>query len=175
MYTILAILLAAGLILLTVLGARAGGKRTEKRFLFMELILAGSALLAGGLTPPITHGMIFGGDGSAEWMGWAWDAFVLFVKTTLPFTLSALLLMIATVLVTVFTQKKARVFSAVVRQTASLAVSVLLLFLSPFYSAMAETDGATVHIAILVFGVCEALLMRLVFVCERALGLWRKQ
>ena len=175
MFTLFAVILTAGMILLTLFGAKYGNGRRGKHFLATELLLSGLALIMGGVTPLLIHKVIYGGDGTGEWMDWAWDAFVLFVKTTLPFTFGALLLMIVTVFVTVFSQKKQNIFSSVVRQAASVAVSVVLLFLASFYSAMAETDGAEVHMAILVFGVAEALLMRLVFVCERAIQMKRKK
>ena len=78
-------------------------------------------------------------------------------------------------LVTAYNRKREHLFSVVVRQAAAVAVSVIILFIAPFYSAMAETDQVPVHVFILILGCCEALVMRLVFVCEMVMKIRREQ
>lgn len=173
MYTILAVLITAGCIWLTVLGASCNTVREMKKYLYINLILTGLSVLVGSVIPFLTHARIYGGDYTDEWMSWAWDAFVLFLKTTLPFCFIMLVLICVTVLVTSFTQKQGNPFSAVVRQTAAVAASVILLFLAPFYSMMAETDKVQVHVFILILGVCESLILRFVFSVELAVRIRR--
>ncbi len=169
MYTVFAVLLAAALIVLTVLGARAHSPAKGKRILFVNLWISAGSAVVGAVVPLLAHAVIFGSSEDAEWMEWAWDAFTLFVKTTLPLTGIALLLILLTTALTSVVGKKSKLFSAVIRQSASVAVSVILLCIAPFYSAMAETNGAPIHCFILLFGLCEALFMRLTFVLEMLL------
>ncbi len=174
MYTIFAILLAAGLGILTVLGF--GGGRRGKLCFVWNLALSAAGLLGVILVPLIARAMVFGGNHTEEWKSWAWDAFSLFLKTTLPFLGISLLLICLTMLVTVLAERssaadrKRRVFSAVIRQAFSMAASVLFLLLAPFYSVMAETDEAMLHVLILLFGVAEAMLMRLTLLFEALVG-----
>ncbi|MBE6598621.1 MAG: hypothetical protein E7638_04180 [Ruminococcaceae bacterium] len=175
MYTVFAVMLTVGLSLLSFLGARSKSVRGMKKYLCIEIAIAAFGAVMCLAVPFVTHGVICGGDNTEEWISWAWDAFTLFVKTTLPASVIFIALACLTVFVTSAAEKGGNLFSRVVRQSAALAVSVILLFIAPFYSAMAETDGGAVHIFILVLGVCEALLMRSVFVCEMAVRIGREK
>ncbi len=175
MYTFAAILITAALAVLTILGARCTGDRKRKKYLFINLGIAGGATVFCGIIPFLARAVIFGGDSSEEWQGWAWDAFMLYLKSTLPVLGVCLALILATAVVTAFGSKKANLFSAVIRQSVSVAVSVILLFLAPFYSAMAETGQGAVSAFILIFGIGEALLMRWSFVLEMAVKLKQKR
>jgi len=175
MYTFIAVLITAALIVLTILGARCTKVGEIRKYLFINLGISGGAAVVGIVIPFFVRGAIFGRDASDEWKGWAWDAFVLFLKSSLPILGFCLAMILATAAVTAYVSKKPNLFSAVVRQSASVAVSVILMLLAPFYSAMAETDQVSVHIFILIFGICEALLMRLPFVLEMEIKLKRKK
>jgi len=171
MFTFIAFIITIGLVWLTLWGARRKTVREIKKVLWINLGISASAVLLGGGCTALVHHMIVNGGSQAEWQGWAWDAFVLFPKTTLPVMCICLLLISVTTLVTAASPKKNSVFSAVVRQTASVAASVILLFLAAFYSAMAETEEMPLRVFILLFGICEALFMRFSFVVETALRL----
>lgn len=166
MYTFFAVLITAALVVLTVLGARCRTIRDMKKYMFINLGIAAVSLIVGTVIPIVTRSVIFGGDFTEEWQSWAWDAFAVFLKTTLPLLGICLALICLTTLVTSAVGRRHNLFSKVIRQTASVALSVVLLFLAPFYSAMAETDQAALHVFILILGICEALFMRLSFVLE---------
>ena len=166
MYTFSAILITVALIVLSILGARTSSVKGKKTILFVNLAVSGISAVVGAILPFAAHGMIFGGGFSAEWQSWAWDALVLFLKTTLPICGIGVILVSLTALVTNAVHWKRSLFSAVIRQSASVAISVVLLFLAPFYAAMAETEQVPIHTMILVIGICEALFMRLSFVVE---------
>ncbi len=160
MYTVFAVLLAAGLILLTAFGGRSG-----RRGLYLNGILGCTGLLGGIALPCVTRVIVLGGGNTEEWMNWAWDAFLLYLKTTLPF-LGICLGVICLTLLTTVAAKKQSAYSAVIRRAASVAVSVILLLVTPFYSAMAETDGGAIHVMILLYGISEALFMRWTLVLD---------
>jgi len=166
MYTFFATLITFALIVLTILGARIPSAKGKKTILLVNLAISGISAVLGVILPFAAHGMIFSGGFSAEWQSWAWDALVLFLKTTLPVCGVGVLLISLTALVTNAVNGKRNLFSSVIRQSASVAISVVLLFLAPFYAAMAETEQVPIHLMILVIGICEALFMRLSFVVE---------
>lgn len=173
MYTVLAVLITAGILWLTIMGARCTAVREMKKYLYINLILTVLSLVVGCVIPFLTHAKIFGGDYEEEWMDWAWDAFTLYLKLTLPLCGILLLMTCASVLFSAASSKKESAYSAVVRNSVSVASSVILLFAAPFYSAMAETENVPVDIYILIFGVCSALFLRLVSVIEMALRIRR--
>ncbi len=175
MYTVIAIFITAALIVLTVLGAREASTEKRKRILFVNLGISAASAIAGVAVSFLVRAVIFRDTAAEEWQEWAWDAFTLFLKTTLPVMGTCLVLIILTTVVTAFGSRKPNLFSAVVRQSASAAVSVILLSIAPFYSAMAETDQAPIHAFILLFGICEALFMRLTFAVEMAIKLKMKK
>ena len=171
MFTLIAFIITIGLVWLTLWGTRRRTVTELRKVLRINLGISASAVLMGGGCTALVHHMIFNGGSETEWQSWAWDAYVLFPKTTLPVMGICLLFISVTTLVTAASPKKNSVFSAVVRQTASVAASVILLFLAAFYSAMAETEEMPLRVFILLFGICEALFMRLSFVIETALRL----
>lgn len=175
MYTGIAVLITTAMVVLTVLGARCTEVRGIKRYILVNLGISVGAAILCALIPFLVRALIFGGENTSEWKGWAWDAFAVFLKTTLPVMGIGLLLIALTVVVNVSGSRKNSLFSALIRQSASVAFSVILLFLAPFYSAMAETGGAFLHVFILIFGIAEALLMRLTFALELAIKLKRKK
>lgn len=175
MYTALSVLITAGIVWLTIMGARCTAVREMKKYLHINLILTVLSLIVGCVIPFFTYAKIFGGDYGEEWMNWAWDAFTLYLKLTLPLCGILLLITCASVLIAAASGKKERVYSSVVRNSVSVASSVILLFAAPFYSAMAETENVPLDIYILIFGVCAALLFRLVSVIEMALRIRRAE
>ena len=166
MFTFVSVIIAVSLLVLTVLGSRSQTKDAKKKYFGINLGISLFSALFGLFVVYLAHNTIFSGEQAAEWQEWAWDAFILFVKTTLPVFGCALMLILLTTVVTTLVSQRTNVFSTVVRQAASLALSVILLFITPFYAAMAETSEANVHVFVLLFGICEALFMRLSFVLE---------
>lgn len=166
MYTVLAALTVAGCAGLTVFGMKSDAPDKMKKALVLNLTLAALAAIVGVFAPFLLRRQLFAGNYDEEWTAWAWDAFTLYLKTTLPLCLILLVGICAATILSALTERKNGAFFATVRRLSALAASALSLFLAAFYSAMAETENAPVHICILIFGVCEALLFRLIDATE---------
>lgn len=168
MYTVFAALTVAGCAGLTVFGMKSDAPDKIKKAFVLNLTLAALAALVAVFAPFLLHRQLFAGNYDEEWTAWAWDAFTLYLKTTAPVCLILLAGLCAAAILPTLTGQKNSAFFATVRQLSALASSALALFMAAFYSAMAETENAPVHICILIFGVCEALLFRLAAATELA-------
>lgn len=165
----------AALVWLTVAGARAKEAGEMRRFFFLNLTPACLALLLAVVIPFFTYARIFNGPYEAEWQAWAWDAFALSLRMTVPLGLVLLLITGAGVLLTVPFDRRGPTYGAVIRRAATVASSGAILAVTPFYAAMAETPVLPLDVYFLVFGVCEALVFRLVFAAEFALRLKKRK
>ena len=169
MGTFIVIILGAAIALLTLLSMRCRKETDLKKYLKLNLITASAASLVTLLIPFLVYLCVFFGDYSEEWQSWAWDAFLLIVKSTLPLCIVGVAFICLTALVSTVSKSKRNGLLSFLRQVFSAVFSVVLLILACFYSVMAETDLFPVHVFVFLFGLGEALTLRWTCVLELAL------
>ncbi len=135
----------------------------------INLITASVASLSTVLIPFLVYLCVFFGDYSEEWQSWAWDAFWLIVKSTVPLCMVGIAFICLTAFVSTAAKSKRNGLLSVLRQVFSAVFSVVLLIFACFYSVMAETDLFPVHVFVFLFGIGEALTLRWTCVLELAL------
>lgn len=178
MYAVFILLVTAGLIWLTVSGARNAKPDKIKKLLFINLIVSASSAIIGIITPFAVHGKIFLSNSSDEWKEWAWDSFKVFLNFSLPLLAVLMLLTCGSALVSLLSEKtldtkhnpelRKNIFSFVIRPAASVSASVIMMLTAAFYAYMADES---MQVFILIIGICEAFVLRLMFVIELALKL----
>ncbi|MBE6541638.1 MAG: hypothetical protein E7672_04245 [Ruminococcaceae bacterium] len=114
----------------------------------------------------IVKHLIFSIKDDQEFVEWAWDMFTLYYSISLPVFLVLILVLLLSVLLSIFQDPKRGSSSPVIRVMAATASSVLMLLIAPCYGFMTDNQIISIYPYILVSGLAEALIFRIVFVLE---------
>lgn len=163
-YAFIAVIISAFLIFLTFLG--------EKKPQFSRHLIIANALLsfigcaASTVIYFVVKKTVFSGGYDTSWTEWAWDMFTLFYSISLPVIGVLLGILLLSSLISIFTVQKKGDSSPKIRVMAATASSIVMQILAPAYGFMTQNDTVPLYGYILLSGISQALVFRIVFVIE---------
>lgn len=163
-YSVIAVILSVFLIFLTVLGEK--NPQFRRNLITINVILSLVGCTASAFIYFIVKGSVFSGEYDETWSEWAWDMFTLFYSISLPVLGVLLGILIVSTVLSIFTERKKSCTSQKVRVMAASASSIVMLIIAPVYGFMTQNDVIPLYGYILVSGIAQALVFRIVFAIE---------
>lgn len=161
-YLISALILTAALIGITVLETRKPSP--VWKWLNLGLCFAGVLLVI--ICRTAAEAGISRSGQSETWMNWARDMFAQHYRVSLPVLLVLLGILLASFLLSLTDKRNRSAVPGFLRRTVGILASVLLLMLAPLYAFMTANEIVPLDIMILLSGIGEALILRLVYALE---------
>ncbi|MBQ2727381.1 MAG: hypothetical protein IJF78_16895 [Clostridia bacterium] len=171
-YLITALLLTAALIGITVLETR----KPSTVWKWLNLILCSAGVLIVIICRTAAEAGVSRSGQSETWMSWARDMFAQHYRVSLPVLLVLLGILVIAFLLSLPDKRNRSAVPGFLRRTVGILASVLLLMMAPLYAFMTANEIVPLDTLILLSGIGESLILRLVYALEGFFGgISRKQ
>lgn len=165
-YLFFALLLTIGLTAITILENRSPSPVWSR----LNLGLAAAGCVSVLLCRILAGSMISASGQSDTWNEWARDMFFQHYSVSLPVLLVLLGILLVSWLLSLSEKRKKSVTALFLRRTVGILASCTLLLLAPLYAFTTENNIVPLETLILISGIGEALIFRLVYALEGILA-----
>ncbi len=166
------IYLISALILIILLGTITvlESRKPSPLWKWLNLALSAAGILTVILCRVIADGLISSSGQSETWMEWARDMFRQHYTVSLPVLGILGGILLASWLLSLTEKRRKSVTGVFLRRTVGILASASLLLLAPMYAFMTANESVPMETLILISGMGEALILRIVYALEGFFG-----